>query len=219
MTAHSASNAQTVRRLLRRFRGLQAHLLPDEEPLASHPVIWNSQQHGRVACDAILTNRRLLGYYQIRFPRPRLFLEAIPLEAITSITLRSPQSKPLLHELLIISGQRRVLLRAPRRVIENLYDALQRLSESERASQTTESAQTDGEEPDRALPPRFARQPLASSAEHSPAGIAVIFACGLILEIIAVFLWQTTGSLATSLPPFGAGLLAVVTAVLVYRQR
>ncbi len=230
MVAPLARNTQVMHRLPRRFRSLQSHLLPDEEPLSSHPVIWKSQQHGGLACDAILTNRRLLGYYQVRFPRRRLFLEAIPLEEIISVTQRDPQSKSLLHELLIIAKQDRVLLRAPRRVIENLYDALHHLSASEGESKTQKtataesasvSAQTDGAEPDRASvhSPRFARQQLTGSAGHSPAGIALIFACGLILEIIAVFLWQTTSSLATSLPPFGAGLLAILTAILVYRQR
>ncbi|MBX5458126.1 MAG: hypothetical protein IRZ31_14620 [Thermogemmatispora sp.] len=230
MTAPSPtpSQANAGRRILRRFRGLQAHLQPGEEPLESRPVIWNSQQHGRVACDAILTNRRLLGYYQVRFPRPRLFLEAIPLTEITAITLRIPQSRPLLHELLISSGEGSVLLRAPRRTIDYLYDSLRRLSEESRqgpgpiATEQEPSpilASSNQEEAARAQPPHFARQQLAGTAERSPTAIAAIFACGLILEIIAVYLWLTTGSLATSLPPFGAGLLAVLTAILVYRQR
>ncbi|WP_052889907.1 hypothetical protein [Thermogemmatispora carboxidivorans] len=214
MSVPSSSQEGAARRILRRFHGLQAHLEPGEEPLESRPVIWHSQQHGSVACDVILTNRRLLGYYQVRFPRRRLFLEAIPLAEVTAITLRSPQSKPLLHELLISSEEGVVLLRAPRRVIEGLYDSLHRLG-----AETGPEPELAGAEPARAPSPRFDRQRLARSAEHSPAGIALIFACGLILEIIAIFLWLTTGSLATSLPPFGAGLLAVLTAILVYRQR
>ncbi|WP_376795065.1 TRIC cation channel family protein [Thermogemmatispora sp.] len=223
VTNPSASQAGAARRILRRFRGLQAHLQPGEEPLGSRPVIWHSQEHGAVACDVILTNRRLLGYYQTRFPRSRLFLEAIPLQEITSLTQRIPQSKSLLHELLIISGQGQVLLRAPRRSIEQLCEAIRLLKEG--ASQEREAASSSAvaaggeEEPEREPPLRLARQQLVGSAERSPAAIAAIFACGLILEIIAVFLWATTGSLATSLPPFGAGLLAVLTAILVYRQR
>ncbi|WP_069803082.1 hypothetical protein [Thermogemmatispora onikobensis] len=214
MSVPSSNQQSAARRILRRFRGLQAHLEPGEEPLESRPVIWHSQQHGSVACDVILTNRRLLGYYQVQFPRSRFFLEAIPLTEITAITLRSPQSKPLLHELLISSGQGAVLLRAPRRVIEGLYDSLHRLG-----GETGPEPEQVGAGPARVPSPRFDRQQLAGSAEHSPAGIALLFACGLILEIIAVFLWLTTGSLATSLPPFVTGLLTVLTAILVYRQR
>ncbi|GER83199.1 hypothetical protein KTAU_18360 [Thermogemmatispora aurantia] len=230
MTAPSPtpSQARAGRRILRRFRGLQAHLQPDEELLGSRPVIWSSQQHGRVACDVILTNRRLLGYYQVRFPRPRLFLEAIPLTEITAITLRMPQSRVLLYELLISFGEGSVLLRAPQRTIDYLYDTLRHLSEGSRQEPGPMAAEQEPsptraassqQEPSCGQSPHFARRQLAGTAERSPTAIAAIFACGLILEIIAVYLWLTTGSLATSLPPFGAGLLAVLTAILVYRQR
>ncbi len=209
-----AANAK----ILKRFKRLEEHLEPGELALRNQPAIWESEQSGRgQACDVILTNRRLLGYYQVRIPRERLFLEALSLQAISTVTLRERSHDPLFRELLISAGEQRVSIRGPIKPLEALYAALRHAIEEarEQGTATELAAESEGARP----ATLYGRQALGGSFERSPLGIALLFAVGLLLEILAAFLWIAGNDLSTSLPPFIAGVVATLTAILVYRQQ
>src|SRR3989442_8298703 len=115
----------TADKLLKRLKGLRNHLQPDEEPLFTVPVIWDSGGEQRsMPCDVGLKNQRLFGYVYVTFPRERLFLDALALTAIKPVTFRQKTFEPLFRELLVSEGQRKLYIRAPRQKIESLYDAL-----------------------------------------------------------------------------------------------
>src|SRR5438132_1084920 len=65
----------------------------------------------------------------------------------------------------------------------------------------------------------FGRQEIRTTFERSPLAITLLFIGGLILEIGGVVLWTTTKSSQTGLPLIVAGFVAVITAILVRRQR
>src|SRR5260370_6890339 len=61
------------------LKGLHDHLQKDEQPIINIPGIWdNGQQNRSTACDIVLTNHPLLGYYKVSFPPERLFLDTLP---------------------------------------------------------------------------------------------------------------------------------------------
>jgi len=66
--------------------------------------------------------------------------------------------------------------------------------------------------------PVYGRQEIRTSFERSPLGITLLFVGGLLLEIGGIVLWAVTQSLQTGLPLFIAGLVAVITAILMRRQ-
>ena len=52
----------TADKIMKRLKGLRAHLQPNEEPLFSVPAIWDGGQDQRsMPCVVVLTNRRLSG--------------------------------------------------------------------------------------------------------------------------------------------------------------
>jgi hypothetical protein len=55
--------------------------------------------------------------------------------------------------------------------------------------------------------------------ERSLLSILVLFVGGLLLEILGVVIWFATQSAQTGLPLCGAGLVAVITSILLMRQR
>jgi hypothetical protein len=65
----------------------------------------------------------------------------------------------------------------------------------------------------------YERQEVRGPFETSLLGITVLFVGGLILEIIGIMLWMSTGSAAMGLPLCFAGLLAVFFAIRTGRQR
>src|SRR5213082_3999688 len=113
-------------KILSRLKGLRNHLQPDEEPLFTVPAIWDSRHDQRsVPCDVVLTNKRLFGYVYVTFPRERLFLDALTLTAIKAVTFRQKTFEPIFRELLVSDGQHKVYIRAPRKKLERVYEALQ----------------------------------------------------------------------------------------------
>src|SRR6266487_6942822 len=117
---------ETADKIIRHLKGLRTHLQPDEEPLFTVPAIWDSGGEQRsMPCDVVLTNQRLFGYVYVTFPRERLFLDALALTAIKAVTFRQKTFEPLFRELLVSEGQRKVYIRAPRKKLERLYEALQ----------------------------------------------------------------------------------------------
>jgi hypothetical protein len=220
----SSNKSNTAEKIFARLKGLRNHMQPAEEPLFSIPAIWDSGrgQHS-MACDVVLTNQRLLGYVFVTFPRERLFLEAITLARITAVSFRQKTYEPIFRELLVSDGQQKVYIRAPRQKIEALYQALR--SAIERYAPAAEPALGDEQPPtgrDQSGPyaaPVYGRQEIRTTFERSPLAITLLFVGGLILEIGGAVLWAVTHSAQTGFPLFIAGVVAVITATLVRRQR
>lgn len=209
--------ATVTEKILANLKGLRNHLQEDEQPLATIPGIWDGKQgNAGTACDIVLTNQRLFGYYFVSFPRERLFLDDLPLASITGVSLRKKSFEPLFRELQINSEQRTIYVRASRQKIEELYSALRSAIEA----YTTASALAAAPEEQESSPaPVYGHQEVRGPFETSLLGITVLFVGGLILEIAGVILWMRTGSSSMGLPLCFAGLLAVFFAIRTGRQR
>ncbi len=208
-------------KILRRFKGLQQHLESGEIPLFSVPGIWDSgRERHSTACDIIVTNQRLFGYVYVRFPRERLFLDALSLEEIKAISLRHKSFEPVFRELLVSTERRSVYIRAPRQKIESLYSALRSATGRDMPGAASEVLQDEGgSAASSTAPPAFGKQEIRASFERSSLAAILLFVGGLILEIGGALLWQVTQSAQTGLPLCIAGFVAVVTAIMVARQR
>ncbi len=209
----------TAEKILKRLKGLRNHLQPGEEPLFTIPAIWDSGQTQRsMPCDVVLTNKRLFGYVYVTFPRERLFLDTLSLTAIKAVTFRQKAFEPVFRELLVSDGQRKVYIRAPRQKIESLYGALRSAMEqyAPKAQPTLEHEETSNVNE---TAPSFGRQEIRTTFERSPLAIILLFIGGLILEIGGIVLLTATQSTQIGLPLIVAGIVAVITAILVRRQR
>ena len=213
------SQNRTADKIIRRLKGLRNHLLPDEEPLFTVPAIWDSGKDQRsMPCDVVLTNKRLFGYVYVTFPRERLFLDALTLKAIKVVTFRQKTFEPVFRELLVSDGQHKVYIRAPRKKLERLYEALQSAME-QYGPKSQPALQNEETKPINETTTTFGRQEIRTTFERSPLAITLLFIGGLILEIGGIVLWTTTQSSQTGLPLIIAGFVAVITAILVRRQR
>lgn len=222
---------RTIEKIFRKVKRLREHMQPDEEPLLAIPAIWDSGKEQRsIPCDVVVTNQRLMGYYSVNRPRPRLFLEEFPLANITVVSFRHKTYEPLFRELMVSAGQQKVYVRAPRRYIEALYAALHeaiKLYASSRqvTFEDTPATASETETPDassrpsRTSPTVYGRQDIRTNFDRSPLAITLLFGGGLLLEILGFGLWTATQSVQTGLPLFVAGLICVLTATFVRRQR
>ena len=209
----------TADKISRNLKGLREHLQLDEEPLFTVPAIWDSGQDQRsVPCDVVLTNKRLFGYVYVTFPRERLFLDALNLTAIKAVTFRQKTFEPIFRELLVSDGQHKVYIRAPRKKLERLYEALQSAMERYGPNKQT-VLQSEVTKPINETNTTFGRQDIRTTFERSPLAITLLFIGGLILEIGGIILWSTTKSAPTGFPLIVAGFVAVITAFLVRRQK
>jgi len=213
------SKTETAEKILARFKGLRSQMQAGEEPLFTVPAIWdNGQEQRSMPCDVVLTNQRLFGYVYVTFPRERLFLDALSLAKIKAVTLRQKTFEPIFRELLVSDGQRKVYIRAPRQKIESLYEALRSAIEhyvpGTQPTLENKEANTVSQ-----APPTYGRQEIRTSFEHSSLAITLLFIGGLLLEIGGAVLWAITQSQQTGLPLIIAGFVAVITAILVSRQR
>jgi hypothetical protein len=206
----------TAQKILGKVKRLRDYMRPGEEPMVDIPAIWDGGKSERsTPCDVIVTNQRLIGYY---FSRRRVFLETVELTAIRTVSLRNKTHEPLFRELLVSDGQHRVYIRAPRRHIESLFSTLrQTVEEHVDAAHTTFAEGTPIETP-RPMP-IYGREDMRTTFERSPLALIMLFVGGLVLEIIAFVSWGLTGSLQIGVPLFAVGLLAVLTSILVRRQR
>ena len=215
------NTARTIEKIFRRVKGLRDQMQPGEEPLLAVPAIWDSGQGQRaIPCEVIVTNQRLLGYYSVSFPRKRLFLEELSLAALTTVSLRHKTYEPLFRELLVSEGRRKVYIRAPRRYIEALFAALR--SATEQFIPAAQAMFEDKPEENRAGPspaPVYGRQDIRTSFDRSPLAITLLFVGGIVLEILGFALWGATQSAQAGIPLFVAGLVAVLTATFIKRQR
>jgi hypothetical protein len=209
----------TADKILSQLKGLHNHLQPGEEPIFTVPAIWdNGQAERSMPCDVVLTNQRLFGYVYVTFPRERLFLDALSLTEIKAVTFRQKTFEPVFRELLVRDGQRKVYIRAPRKKIESLYEALRSAMEqyAPKAKPALEHEETSNVN-ETAL--SFGRQEIRTTFERSPLAIILLFIGGLILEIGGIVLWTATQSTQIGLPLIVAGIVAVITAILVRRQK
>lgn len=209
-------------KILRRFKGLHLHLQENETPLFTMPAIWDGGQesHG-TACDIIVTNHRVFGYIYTTFPRERLFLDALPLASIRAVTLREKSFEPLFREVLLSSSKRKIYIRAPRQKIESLQAALRAAMAQESAETQPGADMVDTPSATTAQTPvpAFGKQDVRDTFERSPLAIVMLFVGGLALEILGVVLWIVSQSAQAGLPLCAAGFVAVVTSILVQRQR
>jgi len=213
--------SSTAEKIFDSLKGLRNHMQVGEQPLFSIPAIWHGEQEQRgMPCDVVLTNQRLLGYVFVTFPRERLFLEALSLYDIITVSLLHKSFEPLFRELLVSDGQRKVYIHAPRKKIESLYHALRAaLEEYAPAAQTNlEGAEADGANTER-VRPVYGRQEIRRAFERSPLAITLLFTGGLLLEIIGAVLWALTQDIQAGLPLFIAGFIAVLTAFMIRRPR
>ena len=212
--------SDSAQKILASLKGLHNHLQPDEEPLSTIPAIWDSGREQRsMPCDVVLTNQRLMGYVFVTFPRERLFLEALSLNAITIVSLRHKSFEPLFRELLVSDGQRKVYIRAPRQKIELLYQALRTAIEvyAPAGQSALQGEETNAGDVDHGGLV-YGRQEIRREFYRSPLAVTLLFIGGLLLEIGGAVLWAITQSAQAGLPLFIAGFIAVFTAFVVRRQ-
>ena len=216
--------AQTTaaEKIFRRFKGLRQHLQADEVPLFTIPAIWDSgkEAHG-TACDVIVTNERVFGYIYTTFPRERLFLDALPLASIGAVTLREKSFEPLFRELLVSSDKRKVYIRAPHQKIESLRAALRSAIEQDGSEShfAPDAIETTPAATAQRQAPVYGTEDRRGTFERSLLSILVLFVGGLLLEVAGVVIWIVSQSAPTGLPLCGAGFVAVVTSILLMRQR
>ncbi len=216
-------------KILTSIKGLRDHLQPDEEPLATIPGIWDSIPTGEserraTTCEIVVTNQRLLGFQYTKFPRERLFLEAFPLSAITTLTFHKKSFDPLFRELLVSDGLRTVYVRSSREKIELLNREVQSAIDTYAphatlSSTQPSSSQEKSEERTARSAPMYERKELHTTFEQSHLGITVLFVGGLLLEILGILAWAGTKSTQIGLPLCIAGFFAVFVAMLTRRQQ
>ena len=232
MPAANLQKFRTIEKIFRKVKRLREHMQPDEKPMLAIAAIWDSGKEKRsVPCDVVVTNQRVMGYYSVKYPRPRLFLEELPLAGITAVSFRHKTYEPFFRELLISTAQQKVYVRAPRRYIEALYAALREATDlyassgqatfedipaNESETSNTLSAPVHTQHMPGAV---YGRQDIRTSFERSPLAITLLFGGGLILEILGFGLWSATQSLQVGMPLFVAGLVAVLAATLIRKQR
>ncbi len=217
------AQTRATEKIFKHFKHLHEHLQPDEVPLFTMPAIWDGVRNARTstACDIIVTNQRIFGYIHTTFPRERFFLDALPLASIQAVTLREKSFEPIFRELMVSSGARKIYIRAPRQKIESLQAALrQALGEEKTGTGSTSTViDTAHENREQTTVPAFGTQDMRGTFERSLLSILVLFVGGLLLEVLGVVVWLITQSAQTGLPLCGAGLVAVVTSILLMRQR
>jgi hypothetical protein len=71
----------------------------------------------------------------------------------------------------------------------------------------------------RTAAPVYGTQDMRGTFERSLLSVLLLFVGGLLLEILGVIAWIITQSAQTGLPLCGAGLVAVITSILLMRQR
>ena len=212
-------DTRTAKKILASLKGLQNHLQPEEQPRLTIPAFWDNEQGQRsTPCDVVLTNQRLLGYAFVTFPRERLFLESLALSHITTVSLRQRTFEPLFRELFVSDGQRKVYIRTSRQKIETLYEALRSAIE-QYAAGTEAALEVQPVDPEARVTPVYGRQDILMPFENSPLAITMLFIGGIIMEISGVLLWSASHSAQAGLPLCAAGFIAVMTSILVRRQR
>jgi hypothetical protein len=212
--------SNSAEKIVSRCKGLSKQLQSGEDPILSIPAIWDSDKHAHSeACEVILTNQRLIGFYCKSFPREKLFCDSLDLADITHVTLRQKTYEPIFREIVVSEGMHKVSIRAPRQKSETLYSAIH----------TATSAHHDPGQQEEifevpatisTLPaPVYSRETIRTAFDTSSLAIVLLFVGGIVLQIIGAILWSLTQSSQVGLPLCGAGFVAVIVAILQTRQR
>jgi len=217
-----SKSSENVQKILSQCKGLSQRLQAGEEPVFSMSAIWDSDKHSHSeACEVILTDQRLIGFYFKSFPREKCFLDALNLSAITHVTLRQ-KTYALFRELVISEEIHKVAICAPRQKSEALYAALRAATSAPHDSDEQEAIV---EAPEALRPadtlsaPVYGREDVRVAFDTSPLAIVVLFVGGIALEIAGALLWSLTQSSQVGLPLCIAGFVAVGVAILQARQR
>jgi hypothetical protein len=197
------------------LKGLRDHLQENEQLIINIPGIWDNGQPDRsTACDIVLTNQRLLGYYKVSFPRERLFLDALPLSAIRAVVLQQ-KKEPIFREITVSANDRKVYIRSQRQKIEALNMALRSTIEQNVANTNVRfaTAEADRQAPVSRL------QEISKPIEGSPLNITVLFTGGLFLEVLGILLWSGTHSAQIGVPLVIAGFISWLAAMFLRKRR
>jgi hypothetical protein len=211
--------SNNAEKIISSYKGLKTQLQAGEEPMLSIPAIWDSDKHAHSeACEVILTNKRLIGFYSKSFPRQKLFCDTLNLASITHVTLRQKNYEPIFREIMLSDGMHTISLRAPRQKSERLYSAIRTATS---ARLTPDQQETRGEVPAttsiQSVP--YSREAIRTAFDTSSLAIVVLFVGGIVLEIVGAILWSLTQSSQVGFPLCGAGFVAVMVAILQARQR
>jgi hypothetical protein len=215
--------SKSAEKIISHCKGLSKQLQSGEDPILSIPAIWDSDKHAhREACEVILTNQRLMGFYCKSFPREKLFCDTLDLARITHVTLRQKTYEPIFREIVVSEGMHKVSIRAPRQKSETLYSAIRTatsahhdLNQQKAIFEVPEVSATTSTLP----APVYSREAIRTAFETSSLAIVLLFVGGIVLEIIGAILGSLTQSSQVGLPLCGAGLVAVIVAILQARQR
>ena len=224
-----AASKNNAEKILARFKGLSTHLLPEETPIVALPAIWdNGQSTNSTLCDVVITNQRVIGFYFRTFPRERLFIDAIKLTDIQSVTIRTKTHEPIFRELAINAGERKLYIRAPKNKIEELYaairEAIARYGSNTSSSPNVEPAvvtEVVQSSPNGTITQEtiYGRQEIKTAFERSITGILFLFYGGILFEIVGTLAWIGTHDAQIGLPLCIAGFFAVATSIWVRRQQ
>jgi len=212
----------TAEKILASTKGLRGYLEEGEEPVLALPAIWdNGERAHSTACDIIVTNQRVIGFYYKSFPRERVFIDSLRLAELSHVTWREKSYEPIFREILLSDGKRKVYVRTARQKSEELYAILRTATgtttiDPQAGEKDQKTGQTQPAEPNSTI---YGRQDIKRAFDNSTLAILLLFVGGIILEIMGAILWVATQSAQTGIPLFIAGFLAVIAAVLVRRQQ
>jgi hypothetical protein len=219
-----SEKAGSAARIIARTKGLAQHLQEGEVPLLSVPAFWDTgPEQSRTACDVIVTNQRIFGYYYRQFPREHLFLDALDVQKIKAATLREKEFEPVFREIRLNDGSRTVYIRAPRQKCESLYKTLHQVltgvgsdTAEEAKNVTADNESVIEEGVGRSVV--YDRQKIRREFNTSPLAVWLLFVGGIILEVLGIILWSNTQNITTGLPLFFAGFVAVAIGFWVRRE-
>lgn len=209
-TASAAAN-----KIFQRLKGLRAQMQTGEEPILALPAIWDSGSSSHsTACDVIVTNQRLIGYYYRAFPRERIFIETLNLSDLGTVTWRDKNYEPIFREILVSDGTHKVYIRTPRQKSSLLYETIRMLTEhdDQDAVQLEVETETNADEPiptTKSKAPIYGREEIRRPFEKTVLSSVMLLVGGILLEIIGIFLLLTIHSSSISIPLFIAGFVAV----------
>ncbi|BCL80386.1 hypothetical protein ccbrp13_28510 [Ktedonobacteria bacterium brp13] len=216
--------------ILQKVKGLRAQMQEGEAPQLALPAIWdNGQQSSSTACDVIVTNQRVMGYYYKSFPREHLFLDPLNLADLKQVTWRDKKYEPVFRELMISDGAHTVYIRTPRQKCQALYDAIknasQQTAQTEQLEPTMTTTAASHSQDNTASTTQqqqqgvvYGHEEIRRSFESSSLAILVLLIGGILLEIIGIIAWSVTSDASVGIPLIIAGLLAVIVSFIVRRQ-
>lgn len=228
------NKAGTAEKILNRTKGLRAQMQEGEEPQLALPAIWdNGQGRASTACDVIVTNQRVMGYYYKSFPREHLFVDALNLADVKQVTWREKSHEPIFREILVSDGHRQVYIRTPRQKCEELYSALKESTQHnipstldinhEQSSKAEDTPSTSATEQAPQSPVQqqatvYTREEIKQTFEYSSLAVVLLLVGGIFLELIGIIAWSASGQSSVGIPLLIAGLLAFVVSIVVRKQ-